>query len=79
MEGLKPGRIVYYRDSEGHIHPSMVTAIHNQETGLINCAAIVDGSSSVWPHKTVPYDASRQQPHSWAWMYEGQATRGEAK
>lgn len=78
MDGLKPGRIVYYTDLEGRVHPSMVTAVHNQETGLINCSSIVDCSGSIWPRRNVAYDQTGQLSDSWAWMYEGQATRGEA-
>lgn len=79
MEGLVPGRVVLYTDSDGKVHPSIVTAVHNVETGVINCTSIVDGWAEVAPRKTVEYDQTGVLTHTWAWMYQGQATRGNAK
>lgn len=79
MDGLKPGRIVYYRDTNGLVHPSMVTRVWDAERGTINCSSIVDGSASLYLRSSVPHDQSGALDHSWSWMYDGQATRGEAK
>lgn len=79
MDGLKPGRIVYYRDTAGNVHPSMVTKVLDQDKGVINCSAVVDGWSRLGPHIEVIHDQSATMDHSWSWMYDGQATRGEAK
>lgn len=80
MDGLKPGRIVYYQDYDGTVVPGMVTRVHDQDSGTINIATFpdrADAPSEVVERKgSVPFDGSdTPKPYTWHWMFDGQQTR----
>jgi hypothetical protein len=116
MDGLKPGRIVYFKfDAQsatevmrrrtnagsiknrleqgtwpagaqahignevkaGDVAPAMVTGVWGTG-GCVNLKVFLDGCDEYWA-TSVNHDQSGATDRSWAWMYEGQATRGEAK
>lgn len=79
MDGLKRGRVVYFRDSErdalvGHV--AIVTHVANETTGRINCYLLPDGVYNVEPELKMDVLFSEEaQPGTWHWMFDGQQTR----
>lgn len=73
MEGLKPGRIVYYVSPNGTLVPAIVTRVGPEE-GVIGLSAFQVGWGQLDPQSSVSYDEAKG-PHSWHWMFEGQAAR----
>ncbi len=74
MEGLKPGRIVYYTQ-DGVDIPAMVVKVWI-ETAMVNLTTFYEDGRRGF-ESLVPYSTDKAEG-SWHWMYEGQATRGEA-
>jgi hypothetical protein len=83
MDGLKPGRVVYYQDVEDVVTPGIVTRVHDAERGLINIATFPDKAdepSEVVERKTsVLFDGSEKPAAgTWHWMFDGQQKRYDA-
>ncbi len=117
MDGLVPGRIVYYVFSEhaadevnrrrtnslsiaerlkahppqwpagaqahignvvsaGDIYPAMVIRVWSQDSGCSNLKVLLDGADDFWA--TSISHADDKRPHSWHWMFQGQAQRYDA-
>jgi hypothetical protein len=64
---------------EGDVVPCMVLRVSSDAdlAPVVNLRAFLDGSDEYWA-TSVPYDESLT-PGTWHWMYQGQATRGNAK
>ncbi len=79
MDGLKPGRVVYYRNSQGDDVPGLVTRVHSQESGTINLVIFPDypnaPSEVVERKSSIPFEATGATPFTWHWMFDGQDIR----
>lgn len=60
----------------GTVVPAMVVKVNPNESTVINCKAMLDGSDEYWA-RDVPYDQSGE-PGTWGWMFEGQDKRYDA-
>ena len=117
MDGLKPGRIVYFvfdeqsaaevnrrrtngkaisdrmktdpptwptgaqahignEVSAGDVYPAMVLRVWGQESGCSNLKVMLDGNDDFWA-TSINFDETKV-PHTWHWMFEGQAKRYDA-
>jgi hypothetical protein len=83
MEGLKPGRIVYFRHRDGGESPAMVVKVWNDQ-GYVNLYVFPDGSNDHRAYGGVEQRVGREtsveyseadKPFSWHWMFEGQQAR----
>lgn len=83
MDGLKPGRIVYFRHRDGGESPAMVVKVWSAD-GTVNLYVFPDGSNDrkayggpgdrVGWETSVPFSET-DLPFSWHWMFEGQQVR----
>jgi hypothetical protein len=78
IDGLKPGRIVHVLSS-GKTRAAMVTEVYDAVTGDI-AAYVFEPVAPPHPARLVFAGKGEQatEDKTWAWMYEGQATRGNA-
>lgn len=86
MDGLKPGRIVYFvfsafdaeqiksgnRYKEGDIAPAMVVRTWSYD-GCCNLKVMLDGPDTLWATSVLFSEA--KGPHTWHWMFDGQQKR----
>jgi len=88
LDGLKPGRIVYYNPKQHETRfaspgpwPAMVTAVSKESPGVVTLnvnlpepAQVSSGGDPVARFRDVPFSADGAEG-CWCWMFEGQNTR----